>query len=80
MINTVAIGEYESPKGNYGYPLDYVGEEKMIDERQRLILTNLIFEKIHDEGERESWLSQVSCMTSDDAESAIFSFLTSQWQ
>ena len=52
----------------------------MADVRQVRILTDLVLQKCESE-ERERWLSEInSGMTSDDAESYIFSFLTGNWR
>ena len=80
MINTVAVSSFDGPKRSSVFPLDYVGEEKMMDDRQRSILIDLIFQKASDSTDREMWLSQVDGLSSEEAESFIFALITNQWK
>ena len=78
MINVTTIASLDGPR-NLGFPLDYIGEDKMITDRQRKILGELINSRIEDETIREQHFSQIDSMTSDDAEDIIFGFLTNRW-
>ena len=81
MIPKTLKGSFDSPRRSYAVSLEnYMGEEEMINPSQRRTLTNLIYEKISEEGERERWLSQMEDMTRVDAEDAIFDFLVAKWR
>ena len=78
MINITTIAGLDGPR-NWGFPPDYISEDKMITDRQRKTLVELINSRIEDETIREHHFSQIDSMTSDDAEDVIFGFLTNQW-
>jgi hypothetical protein len=80
-MNTMTIiADFGGPKRVSTFPPDFTGnEEKMIDERQRKMLTELILAKSTDEKEAELFLSQIDSMNSDDAEDLIFSLLSNRW-
>jgi len=80
MIIATTLASLDGPRNNHGFPLDFTGaeEEKMSDHNRR-VLTDLIFQKVQDENERERWLSQINDeMTKADSEELIFSFLTTK--
>ena len=81
MITNTMTASFESPKRNFVFPpVDYVGNDKPIDDRQRSILIDLIFQKSSDSTEREMWLDQVDGLSSEEAESFIFAFITNSWK
>jgi len=80
ILKTLKGSFYEPPRSYVISSENCVGEEEMISPSQRRTLTNLIYEKIGEEGERERWLSQMDDMTATDAEDAIFDFLAAKWR
>jgi hypothetical protein len=79
MILKTLKGSFDAPRKSYAVALeDY--EEEMISPNQRRTLTNLIYEKINENEERERWLNQLDDMTRVDAEDAIFDFLAAKWR
>ncbi len=81
MITNTMTASFESPKRNFVFPhVDYVGNDKPIDDRQRSILLDLIFQKAIDSTEREMWLNQVDGLSSEEAESFIFALITNSWK
>ena len=81
MITNTLTASFDGPRiGRVFPPLDYTGNDKPICERQRLVLTDLIFQKACDETERELWLNQVNNLSGEEAESFIFALLTNTWK
>jgi len=74
-MNTITAS-LDGPR-NY-WPLKILGEEKMISDRQRSTLTEIICANFQEE-ERELRLSQLDDMTSADATDAIYDYSVGKW-
>ena len=81
MVTKTLRGSYDAPRRSFAITLDnYMGEnEEMISDNQKRTLTNLILQKVQEEGERERFLANLSDMTHADAEDSIFNLLKSSW-
>jgi len=79
MIVKTLKGSFYEPQKSYVISSENY-EEEMISPSQRRTLTNLIYEKIGENEERERWLNQLEDMTRVDAEDAIFDFLSAKWR
>ena len=76
MITKTITADFELPK-NY-WPSKYLSEEKMISDRQRNTLTEIICANFQDE-ERELRLSQLENMTTIEATDAIYDYSVGKW-
>ncbi|MFA6273551.1 MAG: hypothetical protein WC662_00115 [Candidatus Paceibacterota bacterium] len=76
MITKTITADFELPR-NY-WPLKILGEEKMISDRQRNTLTEIICANFQEE-ERELRLSQLENMTAIEATDAIYDYSVGNW-
>ncbi len=76
MTTKTAIANFEGPRRNYFFPLC---EEEMISDKQKAILTSLIFQNIQEDKERESRISELADLTSKDADNEILRFSMAKW-
>ncbi|MFZ3011406.1 MAG: hypothetical protein WA060_00170 [Minisyncoccia bacterium] len=76
MITKTITADFELPR-NY-WPLKYLGEEKMISDRQRNTLTEIICANFQEE-EQELRLSQLENMTAIEATDAIYDYSVGNW-
>jgi hypothetical protein len=81
MILKTLRGSYDAPRRSYAVSLEnYMGDnEEMISDSQKRIITNLVLQRVQEEGERERFLANLSDMTHADAEDSIFNLLKSSW-
>jgi hypothetical protein len=81
MILKTLKGSYDAPRRSFAVSLEnYMGEnEEMISDSQKRTLTNLILQKVQEEGERERFLANLPEMTRYDAEESIFNLLKLGW-
>ena len=72
--------DYRSPRRNYDSydDLDYIGENIMINPRQKNTLIELISRNFQEE-EREERLLELENLTSLEAEDQIFQYLSATW-
>lgn len=79
MITKFKTG-YKNPRRNYdsGVDLDYVGDNIMINPRQRNTLVELISRNFQEE-DREARLLELENLTSLEAEDQIFQYLSATW-
>jgi hypothetical protein len=75
-MNTIASAD--GPRNIY-WPSKYLSEEKMISDRQRNTLTEIICANFQDE-ERELRLSQLENMTAIEATDAIYDYSVGDWR
>ena len=75
-MNTKTCFDY--PGRKYIFPTRYIGEEKMISDRQRNTLTEIISANFQEE-ERELRLSQLENMTAIEATDAIYDYSVGNW-
>ncbi|MSU44998.1 hypothetical protein EXS45_02350 [Candidatus Nomurabacteria bacterium] len=75
MTTKTATASFEGPRRSYFLPMC---EEEMINDRQRHTLTELIFQNI-DEDKRDSYLNQISELTSSEASEMIMEFTMAKW-
>ena len=76
MITKTITAGFELPRNYWPRCL---GEEKMISERQRNTLTEIICANFQDE-ERELRLSQLENMTAVEATDAIYDYSVGSWR
>jgi len=76
MITKTITADFELPR-NY-WPPKYLSEEKMISDRQRNTLTEIICSNFQEE-ERELRLSQLENMTAIEATDAIYGYSVGNW-
>ena len=76
MITNTAIASFEGPRKSYFFPMC---EEEMISDKQKAILTSLIFQYVQEEEEREHRLSELEDLTSKDADNEILRFSMARW-
>jgi len=69
--------DYISPRRNYD-DLDYIGDNIMINLRQKNTLIELISRNFQEE-EREERLMELENLTSLEAEDQIFQYLSATW-
>jgi len=69
--------DYRSPRRNYD-DLDYIGDNIMINLRQKNTLIELISRNFQEE-EREERLMELENLTSLEAEDQIFQYLSATW-
>ena len=81
MVTKTLKGSYDAPRRSYAVSLEnYMGEsEEMISDSQKRTLTNLVLQRVQEEGERERFLANLPDMTHTDAEDSIFNLLRSNW-
>jgi hypothetical protein len=77
MITKIKNSSCDYRRG-YVASSDFSDNIKMINSRQKRTLTELIYQRVQDESERDSWLSQINDMSFDDASETIFEFLRSK--
>ena len=72
--------DYRSPRRNYNSydDLDYIGDNIMINPRQKNTLIELISRNFQEE-EREERLMELENLTSLEAEDQIFQYLSATW-
>ncbi len=72
--------DYRSPRRNYDSydDLDYIGDNIMINPRQKNTLIELISRNFQEE-EREERLMELENLTSLEAEDQIFQYLSATW-
>ena len=72
--------DYRSPRRNYDSydDLDYIGDNIMINPRQKNTLIELISRNFQEE-EREERLLELENLTSLEAEDQIFQYLSATW-
>ena len=72
--------DYRSPRRNYNSydDLDYIGDNIMINPRQKNTLIELISRNFQEE-EREERLMELENLTSLEAENQIFQYLSATW-
>jgi hypothetical protein len=70
--------DYRSPRRNYDSDYDYVGDNIMINPRQRNTLVELISRNFQ-EDDREVRLMELENLTSLEAEDHIFQYLSATW-
>jgi len=76
MINNTAIASFEGPRKSYFFP---DSKEEMISDKQKAVLTSLIFQYIQEEDDREHRLSELEDLTSRDADNEILRFSMARW-
>ena len=69
--------DYRNPRRNYD-DLDYIGDNIMINPRQKNTLIELISRNFQEE-EREERLMELENLTSLEAEDQIFQYLSATW-
>jgi len=69
----------KTKNNDYYFPTEYYDHEGMISERQVKNLTNLIYQNIQNEDQREDYLAQISELTYDEAEEMILELLANKW-
>ena len=77
MITKFKTG-YKGPKKDFYSEYDYVGDNIMINVRQRNTLTELISRNFQEE-DREVRLLELENLTSLEAEDQIFQYLSATW-
>jgi len=77
MITKFKTG-YKSPRRDYETDYDYVGDDIMINPRQRATLVELISRNFQEE-DREVRLLELENCTSLEAEDQIFQYLSATW-
>lgn len=70
--------DYRSPRRNYDSDYDYIGDNIMINPRQRNTLVELISRNFQEE-DREVRLLELENLTSLEAEDQIFQYLSATW-
>jgi hypothetical protein len=77
MITKFKTG-YKNPRKDYDSDYDYVGDNIMINPRQRNTLVELISRNFQEE-DREARLLELENLTSLEAEDQIFQYLSATW-
>lgn len=77
MITKFKTG-YKNPRRDYDSDYDYVGDNIMINPRQRATLVELISRNFQEE-DRETRLLELENLTSLEAEDQIFQYLSATW-
>lgn len=77
MVTKFKTG-YKNPRRDYNSDYDYVGDDIMINPRQRNTLVELISRNFQEE-DREVRLLELENLTSLEAEDQIFQYLSATW-
>ena len=77
MVTKFKTG-YKGPRRDYETDYDYVGDDIMINPRQRITLVELISRNFQEE-DREVRLLELENLTSLEAEDQIFQYLSATW-
>jgi hypothetical protein len=77
MVTKFKTG-YKNPRRDYDSDYDYVGDNIMINPRQRNTLVELISRNFQEE-DREARLLELENLTSLEAEDQIFQYLSATW-
>jgi len=77
MVTKFKTG-YKNPRRNYDSDYDYIGDNIMINPRQRNTLVELISRNFQ-EDDREARLMELENLTSLEAEDQIFQYLSATW-
>ena len=65
---------FNSPRR--GWPIEYIGGEDLVTKQQLNALTELIYRNIQDEDAQEKWFSQISDISSEEADELIYELKT----
>ena len=77
MVTKFKTG-YKYPRRDYDSDYDYIGDNIMINSRQRNTLVELISRNFQEE-DREARLLELENLTSLEAEDQIFQYLSATW-
>lgn len=76
MVTKTKTNWFDGQEGNYVFPVEYI-EDGMITRSQKKTLTDLILQNVYDEDDREQKISQLSELSSSEADDFIFDL--SRW-